>query len=95
MTLCTPTNELGHGGIADEWRRVEKRHLMIIAVDLKRCLNSHADAISKKAVGALRTLLKVTVVGSPQALPCMGSQAVTSGRARWYSRWPLPSDSQA
>jgi hypothetical protein len=44
---------------------VEKRHLKMLVVDLKRRLNSRADAIRKMAVGGSSTFLKVPAVGSP------------------------------
>jgi hypothetical protein len=65
MTLCSSADELGQVGFAKVWRRVEKRHLKMLAVDLKQRLNSRADAIRKKAVGASSNFLEVIVVGCP------------------------------
>jgi hypothetical protein len=73
----------------------KKRHLKMLVIDLKWCLNSRADAMRKKAVGASSTLLEVTVIGSPPGSMMPGVTGDDPGRARWYSRWPLPSGSQA
>jgi hypothetical protein len=65
MTPHSSVDELSRGGFADVWRRAEKRHLKMLVVDLKRCLNSRANAIRKKAMEASSTLLEVIAVGSP------------------------------
>jgi hypothetical protein len=60
MTLRSSTDELGKGGFVDVWQRAEKRHLKMLAINLKRRINSRADVIRKKAVGTSNTLLKIT-----------------------------------
>jgi hypothetical protein len=65
MAFRLSADQLGRGGSADVWRKTKKRHLKMLAVDLKRRLNSCADAIRKKALGASSTLLDVTTGGSP------------------------------
>jgi hypothetical protein len=65
MALYSSADELRRGGFTDIWRRAEKRHLKMLAVDLKWCLNNCIDTIRKKVLEASSTLLEVTVVGSP------------------------------
>jgi hypothetical protein len=65
MTLHSSTDELDRRGFVDVWQRAKKRHLKMLDGDLKRRLNSRADAIKKKAVKSSSTLLEVTTVGSP------------------------------
>jgi hypothetical protein len=58
----------------------------MLAVDLKRCQNSCTDAIRKKAVGASRTLLEVTTIGSHPGSIMPGVEANIPNQAMLTSR---------
>jgi microcystin degradation protein MlrC len=65
MTLHSPDDEFDRERFTELWWRAQKRHLKMLAVDLKRRLNSRIDAITKKVAEASSTLLEVTAVSSP------------------------------
>jgi primosomal protein N'' len=52
MTTRLPSSNLGQDKLADVWRKVEKRHLKRLTIDLKQRLNRCAAAIKQGVIGA-------------------------------------------
>jgi hypothetical protein len=65
MTSRSPSSKHDQGDLADIWRKVKKRRLKRLTIDLKQRLNRRAAAIIRRATEALPMAFEVAFFGTP------------------------------